>query len=111
AAALVAVTDAQILCAAVPPPCDTRGVRSLVVATLLSLAACGDGGGPPHTHPLWADGDVLRDDLGRVALLRGINARVDGVFDVTFTDGPMPVEPVPALTAAACTRMRQLGFQ
>jgi endoglycosylceramidase len=85
-------------------------VRLLVVATLLSLAACGDGGGPPHTHPLWADGAVLRDDQGRVAVLRGINARVDGVFDVSFTDGRAPVETVPKLTAADCTRMRQLGF-
>lgn len=52
----------------------------------------------------------LRDAEGRVALLRGINARVEGVFDVTFDDGRIPLEPIPALTAADCTRMRELGF-
>jgi endoglycosylceramidase len=52
----------------------------------------------------------LRDAEGRVALLRGINARVEGVFDVTFSDGRTPLEPIPALAAADCARMRELGF-
>ena len=50
------------------------------------------------------------DDAGRVAILRGVNARVEGVFDVTFDDGRAPLEPIPAFTAADATRMRELGF-
>jgi endoglycosylceramidase len=76
---------------------------------LLLVAAC-SGDEPPKTRPLWSDGTHLRDAENRVALLRGINARVEGVFDVTFDDGRTPLEPIPALTAADCTRMRELGF-
>src|SRR6478672_4158127 len=60
--------------------------------------------------PLWSDGVHLRDAEGRVAIMRGVNARVQGVFDVTFDDGRTALEPIPALTDADCTRMRQLGF-
>ena len=52
----------------------------------------------------------LRDAEGRVAILRGVNARVEGVFDVTFDDGRTALEPIPALTPADCMRMRALGF-
>jgi endoglycosylceramidase len=83
-----------------------RVVRRFV---LLFLVAC-SGESTPKTRPLWSDGTHLRDADGRVALLRGINARVEGVFDVTFDDGRTPLEPIPALTAADCTRMRELGF-
>lgn len=62
------------------------------------------------TKPLATDGVHLRDEHGRVALLRGINARVDGVFDVTFDDGRIALETIPALAQADCNRMRQLGF-
>lgn len=78
---------------------------------LLLLAACG-GDPEPRTPftPLDSDGEHLRDDRGRIALLHGINARVEGVFDVTFDDGRVPVEEVPPLTAEDCRRMRALGF-
>lgn len=79
------------------------------IAALVVLAACGDDTAP-RTTPLWSDGTHLRDAEGRVAVLRGINARVEGVFDVTFTDGRAPLEPIPPLAAADCARMRQLGF-
>jgi endoglycosylceramidase len=45
-----------------------------------------------------------------VAILRGVNARVDGVFDVAFSDGRVALEPLPALTSDDCRRMRELGF-
>jgi hypothetical protein len=80
------------------------------LVALVALAACGDDAGGPRTTPLWSDGTHLRDAEGRVAVLRGINARVEGVFDVTFADGRTPLEPIPPLTAADCSRMRQLGF-
>jgi endoglycosylceramidase len=88
-----------------------RAARRVLAAVLASaaLGACG-GDGAPRTHPLWADGPVLRDADGRVALLRGVNARVDGVFDVTFADGRTALEPIPALDDGDCTRMRQLGL-
>lgn len=76
---------------------------------ILALAACG-GSDAPRTTPLWSDGEHLRDARGRIALLRGINARVEGVFDVTFDDGRIPVEEIPALVPAECARMRALGL-
>lgn len=75
---------------------------------LLLLAAC--GGQAAKTTPLWSDGTNLRDAQGRIALLRGINARIAGVFDVTFDDGRAPLEPIPALDDTDCARMRALGF-
>ena len=77
---------------------------------LVALAACGGDPAPPRTSPLWSDGAHLRDADGRIALLRGINARVEGVFDVTFDDGRIPLEEIPPLTADDCRRMRELGF-
>jgi hypothetical protein len=78
-------------------------------AALVLIAACGSDPAP-KTTPLSSDGVHLRDAQGRVAILRGVNARVEGVFDVTFDDGRTALEPIPALTPADCTRMRELGF-
>jgi endoglycosylceramidase len=50
------------------------------------------------------------DQRGRVVVLRGINARVDGVFDVSFDDGRAPLQPIPAFEMDDAVRMRQLGF-
>ena len=86
-----------------------RAPLILAIATCV-LAGCGSDPPAPSTHPLWSDGTHLRDADGRTAILRGINARVDGVFDVTFTDGRVALEPIPALTAADCARMRALGL-
>jgi hypothetical protein len=83
--------------------------RAVLFAPL--LVACGGGSdAPPKTTPLWSDGTHLRDQDGRIVLLRGVNARVEGVFDVTFDDGRVPLEPIPALDTADCTRMRELGI-
>jgi endoglycosylceramidase len=78
------------------------------VAVLAILAACSSD--PHRTSPLWSDGTNLRDDQGRIAVLRGVNARVDGVFDVTFSDGRTALEPIPALDDTDCTRMHELGL-
>lgn len=67
-------------------------VRS-AVAWLVLLGACGDPD-EVREQPLWSDGENLRDAEGRIAILRGINARVSGVFDVTLSDGRVPVEEV-----------------
>jgi hypothetical protein len=79
------------------------------VLVSLSVVACGDSP-PPATTPLASDGTHLRDDQGRIALLHGVNARIDGVFDVTFGDGRTALEPIPPLTDDDCHRMRALGF-
>ena len=52
----------------------------------------------------------LVDSTGRTVLLHGLNARVSGVFDVTFSDGRIPVEPIPAFTSDDATQIRALGF-
>ncbi len=52
----------------------------------------------------------LVDTEGRVLFLHGVNARVEGIFDVTFDDGRLPLEPIPELTAEDAARMRQMGF-
>ncbi len=75
-----------------------------------ALAGCGDGPARTPYTPLDSDGAHLRDARGRIALLHGVNARIEGVFDVTFDDGRIPVEEVPPLTAEDCRRMRALGF-
>lgn len=60
--------------------------------------------------PIDSDGSRLLDRQGRTVVLRGVNARVDGVFDVRFDDGRLPNEPIPELTPADCQRMAALGF-
>jgi aryl-phospho-beta-D-glucosidase BglC (GH1 family) len=79
-----------------------------VAHLLIALAACGSEA--HHASPLWSDGTHLRDDQNRIALLRGVNARVDGVFDVTFSDGRTALEPIPALDDTDCMRMHELGL-
>jgi endoglycosylceramidase len=47
------------------------------------------------------DGQLL-DARGRQVLLRGVNARVNGLFDVTFDDGRVALEEIPPFTADDC---------
>lgn len=42
--------------------------------------------------------------------LRGVNARVEGVFDVSFDDGRQPLEAIPAFDASDAGQMREFGF-
>lgn len=85
---------------------------ALLAATLGGLcSACGDDSSSAVSpRPLSSDGTHLRDDRGRIALLRGINARINGIFDVSFSDGRVALEPIPELTDEDCQRMRQLGL-
>ncbi|HEY5945867.1 MAG TPA: cellulase family glycosylhydrolase, partial [Kofleriaceae bacterium] len=82
----------------------------MIRSCALALLVVGCGSSSHETTPLASDGTHLRDDKGRIAVLRGVNARVEGVFDVTFSDGRTPLEPIPALEAADCRRMRELGL-
>src|SRR5487761_2285054 len=60
--------------------------------------------------PLGVHCNQLVDSQGRAVLLHGMNARVEGVFDVSFTDGRLPNETVPPFTGADAARIRALGF-
>lgn len=64
-----------------------------LTVTFAALGACAPERGPPTLH---ADGGRLLDDLDREVVLRGINARVAGLFDVTFDDGRVALETIPA---------------
>ena len=50
------------------------------------------------------------DEAGREVMLRGVNARVAGVFDVTFDDGRAPLEPIPVFNSSDTEAMNTLGF-
>ncbi len=103
----------------------TLPMRRWILAGLCALVACSESdkkdtavdagadaslGPPPTPDRLSADGQFLRDSMGRAVTLRGVNARVEGVFDVTFDDGRTPLEEVPALDESDCKRMSELGF-
>jgi endoglycosylceramidase len=64
----------------------------------------------PVAKPLHTDGSALRRADGKHVILRGVNARVAGVFDVTFDDGRQPLEPIPDFTAEDAAEARRLGF-
>ncbi len=52
----------------------------------------------------------LVDAQGRELTLRGVNARVRGIFDVTFADGRLPLEAIPGFDDGDAARMQRLGF-
>lgn len=92
-------------------------VRLLVVAVMAPLlfwwVACDDGdtdGGQTSTLTLGVQEQRIVDNLGREWQLRGINARVEGLFDVTFDDGRIPLEPIPDFTAWDAREMVRFGF-
>jgi len=45
-----------------------------------------------------------------VVVVHGINARIDGVFDVALDGGRIPLQPIPAFGLDDAQRMRALGF-
>lgn len=92
---------------------------SLGFMVLVGLAGCAPAPltewTPPSSPRISADPAFLRDEAGRVVVLRGVNVRVAGLFDVTLdsTRCPPPtdvLEAIPAVTDAELDRMRDLGF-
>ena len=53
---------------------------------------------------------AIVDDAGRQIILRGVNARVKGVFDVNFSDGRKPLQYIAEFSKKDTDAMRQLGF-
>ncbi len=60
----------------------------------------------------WVDihNSQFYDEQGRTLQLRGINARVDGLFDVSHVDGRTPNELIPVTTEADIEGMAAMGF-
>ena len=96
-----------------------KTVRLLLIATLLAALAAGcagDDGGQVSPVTVKTLGWVgvscgrLVDEYGREWLPRGINARVEGLFDVTFDDGRTPLEAIPAFDEADAREMAHSGF-
>ncbi len=84
-------------CSAASPPADETPTRTCDAAKVRGkplAVRCGD----------------LVDAEGRVRILRGVNARVEGIFDVTFDDGRQALEPIPAFDASDAAQMRAWGF-
>src|SRR5262249_35583224 len=84
-------------------------MRALAPLVVVRLAAVAFARGIDGRH-LRVDGGRLVDRLGREITLRGVNARVDGLFDVTFDDGRLPLEPIPTFDDGDAARMAALGF-
>jgi len=80
----------------------------LVLACLLLLAS-GAGAALDGRRLRFSEGR-LRDQSGRELTLRGVNARAQGIFDVTFNDGRLALEPIPVFDAGDAERMRGFGF-
>ncbi|NUP07498.1 MAG: cellulase family glycosylhydrolase [Polyangiaceae bacterium] len=75
------------------------------IAAALLLAACSEPVEPPpeDKRDAWTAQDgVLVDERGRQRVLRGLNARVEGVFDVTFDDGRTALERIPPFGEDDC---------
>lgn len=52
----------------------------------------------------------LMDEFGREISVRGINARINGLFDVTFDDGRVALEPIPEFSMDDAQAMVRYGF-
>ncbi len=83
-------------------------MKLALMLLISALIGCSPSG--PHYAPLDVDQGQLIAPDGRVVILRGINARVAGLFDVTFDDGRTPLETIPDLPDADVARMASLGF-
>ncbi len=101
--------------------------RALPLIFAAALTACSSGetnpppadagpSGPPCEGTLFAGARVSTqcrhfvDAKGRVIFLHGVNARVEGIFDVTFDDGRTPLEDIPPFTAEDAARIRSMGM-
>ena len=82
------------------------------LALALALIACGDSA-PDKPSPLgWLhvkDGRIV-DEANREIILRGMNARIEGLFDVVFDDGRTRLEPIPTFSQEDAEEMANVGI-
>jgi len=84
--------------------CDATGADGDALPAL----ACN---GPSFdAAPLSIRCNALVDARGREVRLHGVNARIDGVFDVALDGGRIPLEPIPPFGTDDARRMRAVGF-
>ncbi|MFT4704463.1 MAG: endoglycosylceramidase [Bradymonadia bacterium] len=93
----------------------SRAIPVLLTAAVMFSCGNDDGGNVDEVDPFalhWVsvEGGRFVDALGRELQLRGINARVDGLFDVTFDDGRIALEPIPTFDASDAEAMARHGF-
>ena len=73
------------------------------LAVVFAGVACAPAPSLPRAR---AEGSRLLDEQGRELFLHGANARIEGLFDVTFDDGRLPVQPIPAFGTADLRLLR-----
>lgn len=88
----------------------------VIVFPSLVVTACVANDDPPAAttpadpRPVHATGTRIVDGVGRTVFFRGVNARIEGIFDVTFDDGRKALEPIPSFSGLDATAMRDWGF-
>jgi endoglycosylceramidase len=81
-----------------------------VAATATPTATAAPILSPSEFLPVRVEGTAFRDAMGRQVLLRGYNARVEGIFDVTFDDGRIALEDIPPFNDDDARRFEELGL-
>ncbi|MFO0627628.1 MAG: cellulase family glycosylhydrolase [Polyangiales bacterium] len=94
-------------CTSSPPAAVDAGATADLPA-LDAAAGCTERPGP--FAPLSTRCGNFVDREGRSVVLFGVNARIDGVFDVDLGPGRVPLQVIPAFTADDARRMRAAGF-
>src|SRR5580698_1736272 len=104
------------------PTLRTGVTLSMIAASSAWLAGCYVDDPPPPPYqppctealfagdPLGAKCGRLVDTEGRVVMLRGVNARVKGLFDVTWDPTQPPLMALTGFTAEDAMEMRAFGF-
>lgn len=98
-----------------------KALASIGLLVVVAVSACTksdpEGAPPPACEgpafegsPLSIRCGALVDERGREVRLHGINARVEGVFDVALDGGRVPLETIPPFGPDDARRMRELGF-
>ena len=86
-------------------------MRQLLPLLLLCSCSAPAADQTQSPEPLTATAEGMRDAAGREVILHGFNARVEGLFDVTFDDGRIALETIPPFTGEDCRFMaEELGL-
>ncbi len=67
----------------------------MIMIAMVSAAACRPDDPLPRAR---AEGPRLLDHVDRELFVHGVNARIEGIFDVTFDDGRTAVQPIPSFS-------------